>query len=62
MLHIAERFQGLWQIEAAFVTYLHMLLQALLNTVLVIGIVGASSVVLFAINSTLAELSKISYK
>ncbi|KAL3156969.1 hypothetical protein ABBQ38_001227 [Trebouxia sp. C0009 RCD-2024] len=36
--------------------------QALLNTVLVIGIVGASSVVLFAINSTLAELSKISYK
>ncbi|KAL0049063.1 hypothetical protein WJX82_005279 [Trebouxia sp. C0006] len=35
--------------------------QALTNTVLVIGIVGASSVILFAINSTLAELSKISY-
>ena len=39
-----------------------LFLQALLNTVLVIGIVGASSVVLFAINSTLAELSKFSYK
>ena len=37
-------------------------LQALTNTVLVIAIVGASSVVLFAINSTLAELSKISYR
>ena len=36
-------------------------LQALTNTVLVIGIVGASSVILFVINSTLAELSKISY-
>lgn len=36
--------------------------QALTNTVLVIAIVGASSVVLFAINSTLAELSKISYR
>lgn len=36
-------------------------LQALANTVLVIGMVGASSVILFAINSTLAELTSRYY-
>jgi preprotein translocase SecE subunit len=36
--------------------------QAVLNTLLVIGIVGGTSALLFAVNTGLTELSRVVYK
>ena len=41
---------------------LSAVLQAVGNTILVIVLVGVTSVVLFGINYVLAELSKVSYR
>ena len=48
--------------QCSLLSTVGVVLQAILNTVLVIALVAATSVVLFGINYGLAELSKISYR
>lgn len=49
-------------IQAVRCGHVYLVLQAVVNTVLVIGIVGASTLFLLLLNSSLAEISKVAYR